>query len=103
MRCTYFDCEVQLEPLIEQHIIDRHPELLPNQVSLIERVLVTPELIPRSSRSKSVYLFSAWFPNLYKGKFVVVVIGKDTNRCWVITAYAARKISGGEILWNQQI
>ncbi|MFM7279035.1 MAG: hypothetical protein ACKO1I_15605, partial [Microcystis aeruginosa] len=43
--------------------------------------------------------FSRWFDSIRQGKYVVVVVVSDLNpaRHWIITAYLARKLTGGPI------
>ncbi|MDD5206961.1 MAG: hypothetical protein PHS17_16170 [Desulfobacterales bacterium] len=45
-----------------------------------------------------------WFDSLRGGKYIVVVViseDKPSTRHWVVTAYMARKLAGGDIEWKK--
>jgi hypothetical protein len=95
--------EVELSDEREQHIAERHPDLLPEHRDLIAMSLADPDQIRRSKRFGSARLFSKWYADLKGGKHVVVVVvsAGDAGRHWVITAYITRSLAAGEIEWAQ--
>ena len=101
--CPYLQSEVELSDEREQHIAERHPDLLPEHRDLIAATLADPDQIRRSKRFGSARLFSKWYADLKGGKHVVVVVvsAGEGSRHWVITAYIARNLAAGEIEWAQ--
>jgi hypothetical protein len=101
--CQYLQNEVELSDEREQHIAERHPDLLPEHRDLIAMSLADPDQIRRSKRFGSARLFSKWYADLKGGKHVVVVVvsAGDAGRHWVITAYITRSLAAGEIEWAQ--
>ena len=102
--CPYLKAEVELSEEREVHIAANHPDLLPEHRDKIAETLAKPDQVRRSTRFGSARLFSTWFSDLHDGKHVVVVVISDTKvekRHWIITAYIARKLAGGEIEWKR--
>jgi len=101
--CPYFTSNVELTEERARHIAERHPDLLPAYAERIAQVLAEPDLVRRSSRFGSARLFSRSFPSLSGSHVVVVVVSEaePSPRHWVITAYKARRLSGGEIEWER--
>lgn len=99
--CTFLNAEVELSEEREQHIIDRHPGTLPNYLGQLAETLGNPDLVRQSSRDDSSLLFSKWFDDIRTGRHMIVVTisEKEPVRHWVVTAYTARKISGGKRVW----
>ena len=103
-QCPYLNSEVELTDERESHILERHPDLLPNARALIETTLSEPDEVRRSTRFSSGRLFSRWFDILRGGKHVVVVVISDSasiDRHWIITAYIARRLSEGVPEWKR--
>ena len=103
--CPYLKCEVELTEEREIHIEQRHPDLLPEHRKRIAETLAGPDRIRKSSLLGNAAIFSKWHTDLRRGKHVVVVVvlsepGPD-ERPWIITPYAARKLSGGIVIWEQ--
>ncbi len=99
--CPYLEAEVELTREREQHIAERHPDLLPEHRDRIATTLVDPCQIRRSERFGGARLFSRWYSELKGGKYVVVVVvsaGID-ERHWIVTAYIARRLAEGESEW----
>jgi hypothetical protein len=70
----------------------------------IAGTLAEPDQVRRSARFGSARLFSRWYNDLRGGKHVVVVVVSGQagpQRCWVITAYIARKLEEGEVEWKR--
>ena len=99
--CPYLNAEVELSEQREQHIIERHPGTLPNYLMQLAETLNSPDLVRKSSRDDSSLLFSKWFEDIRTGRHLVVITvsEQDPIRHWIVTAYTARRISGGEKIW----
>src|ERR1017187_3281650 len=103
MYCPYLQCNVELSDNRRKHIELEHSELLPRHPELIEQVLAKPEVIRKSAKHPNGFLFSRWFPHFLRGKHVVVIVIKEMDRCWIMTAFPARRLSGGFLLWTHRI
>jgi hypothetical protein len=101
--CPYLGGEVELSEEREQHISETHPGMLPEYVEQLSETLADPDVIRSSDRDVTALLFSKWFSTIRTGRFLVVVVVSQTeiNRHWIITAYTARKITGGTIIWEK--
>jgi hypothetical protein len=102
--CPYLNTEVELTDEREQHIRDKHPELLPTYRAQLIQTVADPDEVRRDSRFPNSLLFSHWFPEVKGGKFVVVVVVADPSpaeRYWIVTAYVARQLSGGTMIWKR--
>jgi hypothetical protein len=102
--CPYLGSEVELTDEREQHIAEQHPDLLPAHRQKIADTLAEPDQVRHSTRFGNTRLFSHWFAELRGGKYVVVVVMShygSSRRHWIITAYIARKLAGGEIEWKK--
>jgi len=93
--------EVELNDEREQHIIERHPDLLPDHRDRIATTLMDPDQVRRSERFGAAKLFSRWYDHLRGGKYVVAVVVSETDRGrhWLITAYIARTLAKGDMEW----
>jgi hypothetical protein len=106
---TYFPCPylhdmVELTAEREQHIADRHPELLPQHRARIAETLADPDNVRRSTHLGNARLFARWFDTVRGGKHVVVVVvteGAPARRHWIVTAYIASKLASGGIEWTR--
>ena len=102
--CPYLSAEVELRDERERHIAENHPDLLPEHRDRIKETLADPDQVPVSARFRSARLFSRWFTGVRGGKHIVVVVVSERSmvgRHWIITAYIARKLAGGEIEWER--
>ena len=102
--CPYLNGEIELTEERQKHIEERHPELLPEHIERIRETLAEPDQIRRSARFGNALLFNRWFDDIPSGKHIVVVVMTDlapSLRHWVITAYLARKLTEGDIVWKQ--
>lgn len=91
--------DVELTPEREEHITQRHPDLLPEYRDCLRITLADPDQIKRNNNQR---LFIRWFDSVRKGKYIVVVVVSDLlpKRHWIVTAYIARKLSkDGIIEW----
>ncbi len=100
--CSYLKKNVELTDEREQHIIETHPGTLPDYLEQLAETLANPDLIRQSERDESALLFSKWFATMRTGRHLVVVTGSqlELERYWIITAYTARKITGGKVVWT---
>jgi hypothetical protein len=102
--CPYLGSEVELTEEREKHIAENHPDLLPEHWDNIVGTLAQPDEVRRSARFAGARLFSKWYAGLHGGKFVVVVVVAEagpSSRNWIVTAYLARKLAGGNIEWKE--
>jgi hypothetical protein len=102
--CPYLEAWVELSDEREQHIRERHPDLLPAYRHCIADTLFEPDQVRTSLRFAGARLFSRWFDAVRGGKYVVVVVVSDAapaGRHWIITAYIARRLSTGEVEWTR--
>jgi hypothetical protein len=102
--CPYLKGNVELTEEREHHIAERHPDLLPGYRREMVETLAQPDEIRRSARFGNARLFSRWYTDVKKGKFVVVVVVSQpdaTSRHWVITAYLTRRLAEGEVEWKR--
>jgi hypothetical protein len=99
--CPYIGGEVELTDEREQHISTTHPDLLPNYLSQLEETLADPDQVRRSTRMEDALLFSKRFEAIKGGKHIVVVVVTEQARHWIITAYLARRLTGGLLAWQK--
>jgi hypothetical protein len=102
--CSYLSDDVELGTERERHIAENHPDLLPRYHDLIPETIADPDQIRISARFKNARLFTRWFDNVRGGKYIVVVVVSESSpvkRHWIITAYIARKLVGGETEWKR--
>lgn len=101
--CPYLNDTVELTEEREQHITETHPGTLPIYQSQIALTLADPDQVRRSGRDERACLFVKWFASIRTGRYMVVVTVKDLAplRHWIVTAYTARKLAGGEVEWSK--
>ena len=102
--CPYLGVPVELTDERTQHITDTHPELRPDHLPALELTVSDPDQIRTSSRLVGARIFARWFDDIRDGKYVVGVVVADpppSGRAWIVTAYLARRLSGGTIEWTR--
>ena len=102
--CPYLQSEVELTEERQRHIAENHPDLLPAHRRCLAETLADPDRVRRSARAPNARLFDRWFDDLRGGKNVVVVVASDPaprRRHWIVTAYMAKRLAGGEIEWQR--
>lgn len=102
--CPYLQGEVILTDEREQHIIERHPDFLPQYKQCIAETLLKPLHVRCSHRANNALLFSRWFDDIRQGNYVVVSVIKDNApriHPWIITAYLSKRLPKGDIVWQQ--
>jgi hypothetical protein len=102
--CPYLAVEVELSADRERHIREHHPDLLPEHRGHIIETVGDPDEVGGSARAANAKLFTKWFVDLRGGKYVVVVVGDPARETqpWIVTAYLARNLAGGEIEWQKR-
>jgi len=101
--CPFLDARVILTARRLFHILEKHPEALPDGIERLGDVLRRPDCVRASARDSEVLLFSRWYDELLMGKHLVVVVrcdSADRGSSRVLTAYAARDLGPGEVLWH---
>jgi hypothetical protein len=95
--CPYLSSQVELSDEREEHIIQNHPNTLPNYLEQLSETLANPDQVRLSKNDAQALLFSKWFDTIRTGRYLIVITVSDleTNRHWIITAYTARKLAGG--------
>ena len=101
--CPYLGAPVHLTRERQRHIARRPPDLLPRERHRLAETLADPDQVRRSPRVPSARLFSRWYTDPGGGKHVVVVVVTQAApaRHWVVTAYLARRLAGGEVEWSR--
>ena len=70
--CPYLRGDVEFSDERERHVVEAHPDLLPELHAWIAATLAEPDEVRRSRRFSSARLFSRWYAELRGGKHVVV-------------------------------
>jgi hypothetical protein len=102
--CSYLDSEVELTEERERHILERHPDLPARYQEFIADTLANPDEVRCDVRFENTLLLSRWYSTFRKGRYMVVAVITDTvpkKRNWIVTAYLARKVTQGEVIWTQ--
>lgn len=101
--CPYLNTNIELTEERSQHITETHPGTLPDYLSELTATLADPDLVRASDRDPNALLFSKWFETIRTGRYLIVVVVNQTDpdRHWIVTIYTARKIVGGQILWQK--
>lgn len=101
--CPYLGSTVELSQERIDHIQRRHGHTWPELEAEIQMTLAEPELVRRSGRDPQTRLFSRYFDTIRTGRYMVVVTVSEHEppRHWIVTAYTARRISGGTQEWSQ--
>jgi hypothetical protein len=102
--CPYLEGDVELTDEREEHITATHPDLLPDYLPQLIETLTDPDQVRRSTRLDKALLIARRFDAIKGGKYIVVVVVTEqepTSRNWIITAYLARKLTGGTLEWQK--
>lgn len=92
-----FGEEVILTEEVKQVIFTKHPEVR-RFFNRVEKVLAMPDTVQRSIIDVRVSLYYRFYPDIFNGKFIVVVV-KRVDRKFISTLYITDKIKIGGILW----
>jgi hypothetical protein len=95
--CPYLSSQVELSEEREEHIIQNHPNTLPDYLEQLSETLANPDLVRPSKHDTQAFRFSTWIDTIRTGRYlrVITVSDLETKRHWIITAYTARKLAGG--------
>jgi hypothetical protein len=102
--CPYLDDDVELTDERERHMLDRHPDLPSSYLEFIAETLDAPDEIRCDVRFENTLLFSRWYSNLRKGRYIVVAVVTDAapqERHWIVTTYLSRTVTQGETIWTR--
>lgn len=102
--CDYLNSNVEMTEERAAHIAERHPELLPDHEKLIAKTLAEPDQIRCSPRFGNARLFTRWYTDLRRGKYVVAVVVSERSpneRHWIVTAYLTGKMAKGIVEWER--
>ncbi|MBW4488834.1 MAG: hypothetical protein KME12_13695 [Trichocoleus desertorum ATA4-8-CV12] len=101
--CPYLENDIELTDKRGQHIIQVHPGTLPEYLEQLSLAIADPDQIRQSERDENALLFSKWFDTIQTGRHFVVVTVTDASsaRHWIVTAYTARKLTGGQVIWKK--
>jgi len=97
--CPHVNGRVELTHEREEHIIARHPDLLPAHRACIAETLHKPDRVLPSARVRNALKFARWFPGVRGGRFAVIVVVVDAGpqpRQWIVTAYLTKHLAEKE-------
>lgn len=75
--CPYLDGEVELTDERSQHIVETHPNLLPENRERIAETLENPDRVTRSLTFENTRLFSKYYDIARRRRYAVVVVVSD--------------------------
>lgn len=94
-----FGEQVKLIENAWKDIIKKHAEVkdLKSEIAL---TISHPEVIVKSVYDERVTLYYRYFPNIFKGKLLVVVVRRLRQyEKYIATVYITDRRKGGEIIW----
>jgi len=94
--CHYLNRQVELTDERREHIISRHPDVVP-VLSEIAVTLETPDEIRSSQRDPETLIFYRVLTTA-AGKSLALVVKVD-HRAFILSAYLTRARVNGEIRW----
>ena len=87
--------EVRLTEERLRHILRRHPEMEP-QLHRFAETLASPDAVAPSRSGLAVRLYYRMNPDLRgRNRYVCIVVKRETDYSFVLTAYLDRRIKGG--------
>lgn len=97
-----FNEQIRLSEDVWRDIIKKHPEVedLESDIAL---TISHPEVVVKSVYDERVTLYYRYFPDILKGKLLVVVVKRLSQyEKYVVTVYVTDKRKGGEIIWPRR-
>lgn len=91
-----FGRQIRLTEERWQHMIERHPEIK-NHLSKIQTTIQNPDVIIANHYNRNERYYHKYFKSLKN--YLIVII--EYRKHFIITAFIARKIKKGEILWKR--
>ena len=92
--------EINLSEKQWKHIVKVHPEV-EVYFSEIPNILKDPQHVKRSKSDPKIWLYYRFFPNIFSGKFLLVIV-KHADHSFVVTYYITDKIKVGESIWQKE-
>ena len=102
--CPYLDGVVELTDERITHIGNKHSEILSNVQAYVGNTLENPDEVRLSVKDPDVRLFVRWLPQLRNSKYAIIVVRTTEaveTRHWIVTAYIARRRTGGKVEWQR--
>lgn len=97
-----FNEQVKLTEDVWTDIIKKHPEVkrLKPDIAL---TISHPEVIIKSIYDERMTLYYRYFPNIFSGKLLVVIVKRlSQNEKYIATVYITDKRKGGEVIWPRR-
>jgi len=104
LACPFLNGPVRLSAEREAHVPHYHNDFGPALHDILHEVLNGPDEIRWSLSHPSIMLFWRWYPDLVRGKYVAVVVVRDSTgseQPWIITDYVARRMRAGVTAWRR--
>jgi uncharacterized protein YuzE len=97
--CPWLGRDVELPRERELRIEAQHPDLLPGRRTALAEVLADPEIVRRSATAAAALSFSRRYADAAGARHVTVVVddSRAPARAFIVTAYAARRLSGRRV------
>jgi hypothetical protein len=102
--CPHLHAAVELTDERRQHILDKHPEIMPDHFDQIAETIADPDEIQQDERFANTYHFSRRYEAIEDGKYLIVVVVTDlvpATRHWIVTAYLSRRVRKGVAVWKR--
>ncbi|MGF1481927.1 MAG: PBECR2 nuclease fold domain-containing protein [Cyanophyceae cyanobacterium] len=102
--CPYLGKDVELTDEREEHIENRHPTLIQDYLERLAQTIAEPDKIHRSQQNSNTRLFCRFYDDFQRRKYVIVIVRSDlepVERSWIVTAYRARNLPKGKVLWTR--
>lgn len=97
-----FNEQVKLTENAWKEIVKKHPEIngLKSDIAL---TISHPEIIVKSIYDERVTLYYRYFPHIFKGKLLVVVVKRLSQyEKYIATVYITDRRKGGEVIWPRR-
>lgn len=82
------------------HIANEHP-IVRRFLKEIEETINLPDVIMESKYDKEILLYYKFYKDIFKGKYIIVVVKHIEKRSFVLTAYITDKVKGGVSVWER--
>lgn len=84
------------------HLLNNHPEIKKESVSIIIETIQNPEQVIISNSDESVEMFYRYYSQTFIGnKWLCVVVKNLKSDFFIVTAYFTNQVKKGEILWKK--
>lgn len=102
--CPFLGTDVELTDEREAHIRQKHSDVLGEGFDLIAQTLAAPDLIRGDAAAPNTLKFSRWYHVDSRGRNAVVIVVSDQGpprRDWIVTAFVARRVPEGNVIWRR--